>query len=56
LNNIQNIKKVTEHSLEAEQIQEEFYRLWEEGDIEKLVSFNRRLDIIAENHKAQSIQ
>ncbi len=56
LNNIQNIKKASDHSLEAEQIQEEFYRLWEEGDIEKLVSFNKRLDIIAENHKAQSLQ
>ncbi len=56
LNNIQNIKNASEHSLEAEQIQEEFYRLWEDGNIEKLVAFNKRLDIIAENHKAQSLQ
>lgn len=55
LNNIQNIKSVTNESTEAEQIQEEFYRLWEEGNIEKLISFNRRLDILAENHKAQSL-
>jgi len=56
LNNIQNIKKISDNSLEAEQIQEEFYRLWEEGDLDKLVVFNKRLDFIAEGHKVQSIQ
>ena len=56
LNNIQNIKNVAGQGLEAEQIQEEFYRLWEEGDLDRLMMFNKRLDIIAESHKAQSIQ
>lgn len=55
LNNIQNISKVNDNHDEVKQIQEEFYKLWEEGNIEKLTIFNKHLDIIAEKHKAQSL-
>ncbi len=55
LNNIQNISKVSSNPNEIHQIQEEFYTIWEEGSIEKLVLFSRQLDIIAEKHKVQSI-
>lgn len=56
LGNIQNIKEVSGDITEADQISAEFYRLWEEGNIEKLVTFNKRLDLIAENHKAQRFE
>ncbi len=55
LNNIQNISKVSNDDVEITKIQDEFYLLWEKGDIEELVAYNRRLDIIAENYKAQSL-
>jgi putative GTP pyrophosphokinase len=55
LNNIQNINKVSSNNNEVKQIQEEFYTLWEEGNLDKLVVFNKQLDIIAENYKAQSL-
>lgn len=56
LNNIQNIKAAANDEHEADEISTEFYKLWEEGDLEKLVNFNRRLDLIAESHKAQRIE
>lgn len=55
LNNIQNISKVSKDDREVQEIQDEFYILWERGDIEELKSFNIRLDIIAENYKVQSL-
>lgn len=55
LNNIQNISKVSKEDKEVQEIQDEFYILWERGDIDELKSFNKRLDIIAENYKAQSL-
>ncbi|MFP4697535.1 MAG: GTP pyrophosphokinase family protein [Eubacteriales bacterium] len=54
LNNIQNLYKVA-NKKEIEQIQEEFYKIWQEGDLNKLVSFNKHLDIIAEGYRAQSL-
>lgn len=55
LNNIQNISQVSSNPDEVKHIQEEFYNLWEEGNLDKLVVFNKQLDIIAENYKAQSL-
>ena len=55
LNNIQNISDVIHDKGEVRQIQEEFYTLWEEGNLEKLEVFNKHLDIVAQNYKAQSI-
>lgn len=55
LNNIQNISNVIENDTEIIQIQDEFYQLWEMGDVEQLKDFNAKLDIIAENYKAQSL-
>ncbi|NDL66901.1 GTP pyrophosphokinase [Anaerotalea alkaliphila] len=55
LNNIQNIRSASENDREVEKIQEEFYRLWEEGNLEKLGVFRRQLDVIAENYRVQSL-
>ncbi|MBC7959229.1 MAG: GTP pyrophosphokinase family protein [Vallitaleaceae bacterium] len=55
LNNIQNISKVSTNVNELQQIQEEFYTIWEEGSLEKLIVFSKQLDIIAEKHKVQSL-
>lgn len=55
LNNIQNISKAHHNEHEVKQIQEEFYKLWEEGNLEKLVQFSKQTDIIAERYKAQSL-
>ena len=55
LNNIQNISKVPKDDEEITNIQDEFYKLWEKGDIDDLVNFNRHLDMIAENYRAQSL-
>jgi putative GTP pyrophosphokinase len=54
LNNIQNLYKVA-NKKEIEQIQEEFYKIWQEGDLNQLISFNKQLDIIAEGFRAQSL-
>lgn len=56
LNNIQNISKVSGDDQEIARIQDEFYMLWEKGNIDDLVAYNRRLDMLAENYKAQSLQ
>jgi putative GTP pyrophosphokinase len=55
LNNVQNISNVASDDLEIQHIQDEFYRLWESGIIEELTEFNKRLDIVAETYKAQSL-
>lgn len=54
LGNIQNLYKVA-NKQEIIKIQDEFYALYEEGDIGKLERFNRQLDIIAEGYRAQSV-
>lgn len=53
LGNIQNLYKVA-NKREIIKIQDEFYELYEEGDISKLERFNRQLDIIAEGYRAQA--
>jgi putative GTP pyrophosphokinase len=55
LNNLQNIKKKGDDIHEVDQLQDEFYRLWEEGNLEKLVAFNKHLDNIAEVYRVQSL-
>lgn len=54
LNNIENLYRVA-NKREVIKIQDEFYRIFREDDLEKLVRFNKQLDIIAESYSAQSI-
>lgn len=54
LNNIENLYHVA-NKREVIKIQDEFYRIFREDDLEKLVRFNKQLDIIAESYCAQSI-
>ncbi len=55
LNNLQNIKKKSENPCETDKLQETFTQLWEEGDLEKLIAFNKHLDNIAEIYRVQSV-
>ena len=43
------------HRHEVLKIQDEFYKIYETGDMERLEHFNKQLDIIAEGYRAQSI-
>lgn len=54
LGNIQNLYKVA-NKREIIMIQDEFYELYEAGDISKLERFSKQLDIIAEGYRAQSL-
>ena len=53
LGTIQNLYRVA-NKQEIVKIQDEFYKLYKEGDIEKLERFNKQLDIIAEGYRVQS--
>lgn len=53
LNNIQNLYKVA-NKREIIKIQDEFYDLYKEGDINKLERFSKQLDIISEGYRAQT--
>lgn len=55
LTNIQNLYKVA-NKREVEKIQEEFYKLYESGDLEQLDRFNQELDKISEGYRAQSLR
>ena len=55
LNNIQNLYGIA-NTREIVKIQDEFYRVYELNDLEKLMRFANELDIIAEGYRAQSIQ
>lgn len=55
LTNIQNLYKVA-NKREVVKIQDEFFRLYEKGDVEQLDRFNRELDIISEGYRAQSLR
>ncbi|MDF2820025.1 MAG: RelA/SpoT domain protein [Clostridiales bacterium] len=55
LNNIQNLYKVA-NKREIIKIQDEFYKLHESGDIDKLHFFNKQLDVIAEGYRAQTLK
>lgn len=54
LNNIQNLYKVA-NKREVVKIQDEFFEIYKENDLEQLKSFAKQLDIIAEGYRAQSI-
>ena len=54
LNDIQNLYKVG-NKQEMVKIQDEFYRLYQQDDLEQLIRFHKQLDIIAEGYRAQSL-
>lgn len=55
LNDIQNLYKLG-NKREMVKIQDEFYRLYRQDDLEELIRFHKQLDIIAEGYRAQSLQ
>ena len=55
LNNIQNLYRIA-NKREVLKIQDEFYKIYELHDIDRLQKFSRELDIIAEGYRAQAIQ
>lgn len=55
LNNIQNLYKIS-NKKEVIKIQDEFLRIYKNGNIDELERFNKELDIIAEGYRAQSLK
>jgi len=53
LTTIQNLYQVA-NQREIEKIQDEFYRIYQLNDLEKLRHFQKQLDVIAEGYRAQS--
>ncbi len=54
LNNIENLYRLS-NKREVIKIQDEFFRIYQSDDMELLTRFDRQLDIIAENYRAQSL-
>ena len=54
LNNIQNLYKIA-NKREVGKIQDEFYRVYETGEMETLEKFHRELDLISESYRAQEL-
>lgn len=54
LNNIQNLYKVA-NKKEVIKIQDEFFSIYKQNDMEQLRSFAKQLDIIAEGYRAQGL-
>lgn len=54
LTNIQNLYK-TANKREVVKIQDEFFRIYQSGDLDQLEKFNKQLDIISESYRAQSL-
>ncbi len=54
LNNIENLYHVA-NKREVGKIQDEFFRVYQQNDIQLLTRFNKQLDIIAETYRAQSL-
>lgn len=52
--NIQNLYSVA-NEREIAKIQDEFYEVYREGDMERLERFHKHLDIISEGYRAQSV-
>lgn len=52
LNNLQSLYKVA-NKREIVKIQDEFFRIYQIGDLDQLKKFNKELDIIAEGYRAQ---
>ncbi len=55
LNNIENLYYVA-NEREVTKIQNEFYKIYQQDDMELLNRFNKELDIIAEMYRSQSVQ
>ena len=55
LTNIQNLYK-TANKKEVVKIQDEFFRVYQEGDLALLERFSKDLDVIAEGYRAQSLR
>lgn len=55
LTNIQNLYK-TANKKEVVKIQDEFFRVYQEGDLAQLEHFGKELDVIAEGYRAQSLK
>lgn len=53
LNNIQNLYHLT-NKREILKIQDEFYRIYKEDNLEQLERFSKELDLMAEGYRAQS--
>lgn len=55
LNNIENLYQVA-NEREVNKIQNEFFQIYKNDDIEVLKRFNKQLDIMAETYRVQSVQ
>lgn len=55
LSNIQNLYRIA-NKREVLKIQDEFYKIYELHDIDRLQKFSNELDIIAEGYRAQTIE
>jgi len=55
LNNIQNLYKVADKQ-EVVRIQDEFFRIYQNGDHNELAKFSRDLDLISARYRAQSLR
>jgi len=55
LTNIQNLYKVA-NKKEVVKIQDEFFRVYQEGDLTQLEHFSKELDVIAEGYRVQSLK
>lgn len=55
LTNIQNLYKVA-NKREVVKIQDEFFRVYNQGDLNELSRFGKELDVIAESYRAQSLR
>jgi len=55
LTTIQNLYKVA-NKREVVRIQDEFFRVYNEGDLNELIRFGKELDVIAESYRAQSLR
>ncbi len=55
LTNIQNLYKVA-NKREVVRIQEEFFRVYNEGDLNELARFGKELDVMAASYRAQSLR
>ncbi len=55
LTNIQNLYKVA-NKMDVVQIQDEFFRVYETGELSNLVKFSRELDAISEDYRAQTLK
>lgn len=55
LNNIENLYKVT-NKREVEKIQDEFYHIYAQNDLQELKRFHKELDLIAEDTAHRQLQ